>query len=166
MINVNFVGRLGADAELRQDKFMRNFVAFNVAVDEYRNGQNETVWLRVTDNSERIMKMQPHLKKGTMVSVHGVESVRMFTSANGTMGVSRDVRADRVEFVKSGSGNSTTTSTPQATVVSTPSTSPSPQSEPNMQDITCGTFDATTNIAPIRQMATVPSSDIEDDLPF
>lgn len=166
MVNVNFVGRLGADAILKQDKSARNFVTFNVAVDEYRDGKNETVWMRVSDGSERAIKMQPHLKKGSLVSVHGIESVRLFTRANGTVDVSRDVRADRLDFVKV-SASATTVATPTVAEQTVRVAAPT-HSEPSMQDISCGTFGVTPHITqPQMEMATVTSSpSIEDDLPF
>jgi single-stranded DNA-binding protein len=165
MVNVNFVGRLGADAILKQDKSQRNFVTFTVAVDEYRDGKNETVWMRVSDGSERAIKMQPHLKKGSLISVHGIESVRLFTRANGTVDISRDVRADRLDFVKVSASAATTspTTSEQTSRASTPT-----QSEPNMQDISCGTFGVTPHITQSQMVtATVTSSpSVEDDLPF
>lgn len=162
MINVNFVGRLGADAELKKDSFQRDFVSFSVAVDEFRGGQNETAWMRVTASGDRAVKMQPYLKKGSLVSIHGVESVRLFTSASGTTGVSRDVRADRMEFVKVGAANGTTTAS--TTTASAPQTTvATPTQDVDMANISCGTF-ATQTLEP--QVVGVSSSNHDDDLPF
>lgn len=163
MVNVNFVGRLGADAELKKDSFQRDFVTFSVAVDEFRGGQTETAWMRVTASGDRTIKMQPHLKKGSLVSIHGIENVRLFTSANGTTGVSRDVRADRIEFVKVGANNgaNTTPTTTNTVATPTPTVQPNITQEISMENVSCGTF-ATQRLEP--QMAS--SSSAEDDLPF
>ena len=43
-VKVNVIGRLGADAEVRESKNGK-FVTFRVATDEFKNNTNETVWL-------------------------------------------------------------------------------------------------------------------------
>jgi single-strand DNA-binding protein len=120
MVNINFVGRLGADAELKTStKSGKQFVKMRVATDEFKNGEKTTAWLNVMYPNERGLKMAEYLKKGSAVSVFGVETVGLYESkANGEMQVSRDVIADRVEFVslgKSGDTQSTDTVTDTGT---------------------------------------------------
>ena len=150
MVNVEFIGRLGADSEVKTGKSGNQFLSFRVATDEYRNGKNEASWLNVVYTGERAIKMHQWLTKGKAVSVHGVENVGTYVDRNGQTQVSRDVMADRVDFVNvGGSGqtqsNSTTTTQGQANVA------------------------APTNIAPpagtMKPQETMPSKD-EDDLPF
>lgn len=150
MVNVEFIGRLGADSEVKTGKSGNQFLSFRVATDEYRNGKNEASWLNVVYTGERAIKMHQWLTKGKAVSVHGVENVGTYVDRNGQVQVSRDVMADRVDFVNvGGSGqtqsNSATTTQGQANVA------------------------APTNIAPpagtMKPQETMPSND-EDDLPF
>ena len=150
MVNVEFIGRLGADSEVKTGKSGNQFVSFRVATDEYRNGKNEASWLNVVYTGERAIKMHQWLTKGKAVSVHGVENVGTYVDRNGQTQVSRDVMADRVDFVNvGGSGqtqsNSATTTQGQANVA------------------------APTNIAPpagtMKPQETTPAKD-EDDLPF
>ena len=150
MVNVEFIGRLGADSEVKTGKSGNQFLSFRVATDEYRNGKNEASWLNVVYTGERAIKMHQWLTKGKAVSVHGVENVGTYVDRNGQTQVSRDVMADRVDFVNvGGSGqtqsNSTTTTQGQANVA------------------------APTNIAPpagtMKPQETTPAKD-EDDLPF
>lgn len=150
MVNVEFIGRLGADSEVKTGKSGNQFLSFRVATDEYRNGKNEASWLNVVYTGERAIKMHQWLTKGKAVSVHGVENVGTYLDRNGQVQVSRDVMADRVDFVNvGGSGqtqsNSTTTAQGQANVA------------------------APTNIAPpagtMKPQETTPAKD-EDDLPF
>lgn len=150
MVNVEFIGRLGADSEVKVGKSGNQFLSFRVATDEYRNGKNEASWLNVVYTGERAIKMHQWLTKGKAVSVHGVENVGTYVDRNGQTQVSRDVMADRVDFVNvGGSGqtqsNSSTTTQGQANVA------------------------APTNIAPpagtMKPQETTPAKD-EDDLPF
>ena len=150
MVNVEFIGRLGADSEVKTGKSGNQFLSFRVATDEYRNGKNEASWLNVVYTGERAIKMHQWLTKGKAVSVHGVENVGTYLDRNGQVQVSRDVMADRVDFVNvGGSGqtqsNSATTTQGQANVA------------------------APTNIAPpagtMKPQETTPAKD-EDDLPF
>ena len=150
MVNVEFIGRLGADSEVKTGKSGNQFLSFRVATDEYRNGKNEASRLNVAYTGERAIKMHQWLTKGKAVSVHGVENVGTYVDRNGQTQVSRDVMADRVDFVNfGGSGqtqsNSATTTQGQANVA------------------------APTNIAPpagtMKPQETTPAKD-EDDLPF
>lgn len=150
MVNVEFIGRLGADSEVKTGKSGNQFLSFRVATDEYRNGKNEASWLNVVYTGERAIKMHQWLTKGKAVSVHGVENVGTYLDRNGQVQVSRDVMADRVDFVNvGGSGqtqsNSATTTQGQANVA------------------------APANIAPpagtMKPQETTPAKD-EDDLPF
>lgn len=150
MVNVEFIGRLGADSEVKVGKSGNQFLSFRIATDEYRNGKNETSWLTVIYPGERAIKLHQWLTKGKAVSVHGVENVGTYIDRNGQVQVSRDVMADRVDFVNvGGSGqtqsNSATTTQGQASVA------------------------APTNIAPpagtMKPQETTPAKD-DDDLPF
>lgn len=157
MVNVEFIGRLGADSEVKTGKSGNQFLSFRAATDEYRNGKNEASWLNVVYTGERAIKMHQWLTKGKAVSVHGVENVSTYIDRNGQVQVSRDVMADRVDFVNvGGSGqtqsNTSTTTQGQANVG---------QSTPNVA--------APTNIAPpagtMKPQETTPAKD-DDDLPF
>lgn len=150
MVNVEFIGRLGADSEVKVGKSGNQFLSFRIATDEYRNGKNEASWLNVVYTGERAIKLHQWLTKGKAVSVHGVENVGTYVDRNGQVQVSRDVMADRVDFVNvGGSGqtqsNTSTTAQGQASVA------------------------APTNIAPpagtMKPQETTPAND-DDDLPF
>ena len=145
MVNVNFIGRLGADAELRTSKGGKQYVAMRVATDEFRNGEKGTAWINVTYHGDRAIKMHDYLKKGSAVSVMGSETVGTYQNKNGETQVSRDVLADRVDFVnlgKSGDG--------QASEASTDT----------------GTFKPKEQEAEMATAAAASTSDGADDLPY
>ena len=145
MVNVNFIGRLGADAELRTSKGGKQYVAMRVATDEFKNGEKGTAWINVTYHGDRAIKMHDYLKKGSAVSVMGSETVGTYQNKNGETQVSRDVLADRVDFVnlgKSGDGQASETSTDT------------------------GTFKPKEQEAEMATAAAASTSDGADDLPF
>ena len=143
MINVNFMGRLGADAELKTSKGGKQFVSMRIAADEFKNGERGTAWINVSYYAEKGTKMLEFLKKGSAVSVLGVETVGTYQSKNGETMVSRDVIADRVDFVNLGKSGDT-------------------QSSETVADT--GTFKKKANEA--ETVAETAASSSEDDLPF
>lgn len=144
MVNVNIIGRLGADAELINGK-NGPFLSFRMAVDDRkRNGDKTekiTSWFRVTLNGERSSKLVEYLTKGKLVNVTGTESVGIYNSKDGTPQVSREVSANNIEFISVGSGS--TASDSSTTEVTTGKLAEKPKVE----------VAATAN-------------DPEDDLPF
>lgn len=144
MVNIEFIGRLGADSEVKVGKSGNQFLSFRAATDEWRNGKNEASWLNVIYPGERGVKMHQWLTKGKAVSVHGVENVGTYVDRNGQVQVSRDVMADRVDFVNVGGSGQT-------------------------QSNAASTVAAPTNIAPpagtMKPQETTPAKD-DDDLPF
>ncbi len=149
-VYVQVVGRLGSDAEIKNGK-NGQFVTFRMATDEFKNGKNETAWLNVMDASDRALKMAQYLKKGTMVNIHGVETCDVYQNRNSEYQVSRDIRADRVDFVNSGQSASTQSS--DAQVAKSQVTS-----EANKAD--CGV------LKPPTTSKTAVVEDPSDDLPF
>lgn len=153
MVNIEFIGRLGADSEVKVGKSGNQFLSFRAATDEWRNGKNEASWLNVIYPGERAIKMHQWLTKGKAVSVHGVENVGTYIDRNGQVQVSRDVMADRVDFVNVGGSGQTQSNSATTTTQN--------QTTPNVV--------APPNIAPpagtMKPQETMPAKD-EDDLPF
>jgi len=137
------MGRLGADAELKTSKGGKQFVSMRIATDEFKNGERGTAWINVSYYAEKGTKMLEFLKKGSAVSVLGVETVGTYQSKNGETMVSRDVIADRVDFVNLGKSGDT-------------------QSSETVADT--GTFKKKANEA--ETVAATAASSSEDDLPF
>ena len=169
-VNVNFNGRLGADAELKTDKNGRQFVAYNVATDEYRNHQRETAWLSVIDYSEQAKRMAEYLKKGTMVNVHGVETVSTYQNSKGEIAINRHVMSDRTDFVSSGASSNSEANTTTVTNNSGNNVTTESRVASDASSMQCGTFQnpqqptVAANLVP--NMAGVTSTDDADDLPF
>lgn len=158
-MTINFVGRLGRDAERHDGKNGSSFVTFNVAVNEYNpeTKQNDTVWLRVIDGSERTLNMLQYLKKGTMLNIVGSERVSIYNGANGPT-INRDVRVFNWEFVSSGKQD--TDNTQQVTQTQSVPTVTVTETITPQQVATTGTF-----VQP-SVVATDNVSNTDDDLPF
>lgn len=139
MIHINFIGRLGADAELKTLPNGSSLLSMNVATDEFSHGQKVTVWLRVVTANERMFKLKDYLTKGKMLNINGIETVSVYQTKNGTYAASREVTADRIEFVSSGTQTNATT---QAST------------EPQQQQATA------------EKVVEQASEVVEDDLPF
>ena len=107
MIYVDFNGRLGADAELKNAKNGNQFLSMRAATDEFNGGERTTTWINVLWSGERSVKMAEYMKKGTHVSVHGTLKASTYKTKNGESAVSLDVFADRVDFVGSSNSGST-----------------------------------------------------------
>lgn len=85
MLKVEFVGHIGADAEIK-DFNGKRYIAFNVATSErYKDAQGNTVsrttWVSCLKPGEG--SVVGYLKKGTQVYCRGNLSVRTYTGRNG-----------------------------------------------------------------------------------
>jgi len=146
MVNINVIGRLGADAELINGK-NGQFASFRLAVDDRKNSEKTTTWFRVTLNGERVGKLVEYLTKGKLVNVIGTESVGTYQAKDGSTQVSRDINASNVEFVSVGSGSTASDTAAETTTETT-------------EAVSTGTLKKPATIT-----ATV-SAEPEDDLPF
>ena len=105
MIKAFFEGRLGADAQLKTSQNGAQFYSMRVATDDFKNGTNETIWVGVGINVERAGKMK--FTKGSHVLVTGTLRASTYQSKSGEAGVSLDVMADSINYIKgSGQANS------------------------------------------------------------
>ena len=145
MVNVNVIGRLGADAELINGK-NGQFLSFRMAVDDRVKNEKTTTWFRVTLNGDRVSKLVEYLTKGKLINVIGTETVGIYNAKDGTPQISRDIAASNVEFVSVGSG-----STASDSAVETKGTT----------EVTTGKFEKKPTVA-----ATASADSSEDDLPF
>ena len=101
---VNFIhiaGNLGADPEVRFTSSGKKVTTMKVATRSRRgkNGEDITIWWRVTIWGEQFDKMISFLKKGSAVMVYGdVHKPEIFTDREGKPQVSLDITAVHIEF--------------------------------------------------------------------
>lgn len=155
-VKVHVIGRLGADAEVRETKNGKEFATFNLAVDDFNQGKKTTTWFTVADFSEVAKRRAEFLKKGGMIEVQGIETCRPYMDRNNLPQVARDIRATHIDFISLGNRQEKETEVnvsaelkPQEIKTETPSVSV--QTEVTTQQ---------------EVVNTAASTDFVDDLPF
>lgn len=121
---IHIAGNLGADPEVRYTSSGKKVTNLKVASRSRRgkNGEDITIWWRVTIWGEHFDKMISYLKKGSAVMVYGdVHKPEIFTDREGKPQVSMEITAAHLEFSPFGkSGGSTETSQQQTPAHSAP----------------------------------------------
>ena len=96
--SVNLIGRLGADAELKAEKF----VTFNIAVTaKGRNadGGEKTNWFKMVFRGERAEKCLPYLTKGKLVAFGCEAEMNRWTDRDGNTHNDVQFAVTDVEFI-------------------------------------------------------------------
>lgn len=134
-INVNFIGRLGMDAEIKQTKNGVEFIVMKVACDEFKGNKVSTAWMNVYDWSDRTKKMIPYLKKGSLINVQGMETISPYLSRSGEPLYSRDVSAFNVDFVNVGKKQESDAQQKEEIKIEVPSISNTDKTEINNEEL-------------------------------
>lgn len=71
MKNITIAGRIGKSAELRRTQNGDPVTSFSVAVDDRSGKEKTTLWFDCSLWGKRGGSLEPHLKKGTPVTVSG-----------------------------------------------------------------------------------------------
>mgnify|MGYP000950698241 CR=1 FL=1 len=113
MNKIIVIGHLGRDPEMRYTPSGTPVTSFSLAVNNNRRDQNgewteETEWFRVTAWERQAESVNQYLAKGRRVFVDGRLSTRQYTSSSGEARTSLEVRAFKVVYLDSPSGESTT----------------------------------------------------------
>lgn len=98
---IHIAGNLGADPEVRYTSSGKKVTTLKVASRSRRgkNGEDLTIWWRVTVWGEQFDKMISYLKKGSAVMVYGdVHKPEIFTDREGKPQVSMEITAVHLEF--------------------------------------------------------------------
>ena len=163
MLNVDFYGRLGADAESKVSQNGNTFLTMRVAVDGYEKGERVTEWVRVTYIGERASKMKEHLTKGKAIYVHGTAKISLFQSKTGEWVANHDVIADRVDFMTIGSSGQTQQQQAEPSIEVAKPAQPVPASDAgkNLSQAQVQAVSAAVNANTLP-----PGSESDDDLPF
>ena len=95
-MEVQFFGNIGKDAELKTTQDNREQVAFTVAENQKKNGQEVTNWLSCYYGNPRVAQ---YLKKGTKVFVRGELSVNIYQTSEGETRVGYNVFVNKLEML-------------------------------------------------------------------
>lgn len=99
-INVfTFVGRLGADAEVRYTQDGKAVASFNCAVDCGYGDKKTTLWVRCNLWGKQAESVSAYLKKGGQVGVTGELSERSWDDKDGQTRKSLEVRVGEIQLL-------------------------------------------------------------------
>ncbi len=100
MIHVDFIGRIGkGGAEVKTGKNGNDYVVMNVATDDFSNGEEKTVWVRVASSQSNHLNLAQYLTQGKPISVHGRLRAGAWLDKDGNPRSSIDVTAERIDFL-------------------------------------------------------------------
>ena len=101
MIYTHTIGRIGKDCKVITGTH-GTFMAVDIAVDDYSNGQNTTTWVRVRSSRENHVRLSDYLTKGRLILVEGTISTSLWTDRQGENHVQIAINADSIAFVNAG----------------------------------------------------------------
>lgn len=92
-------GHLGADPETRFTPSGQKVTTLRIATNSYQNGQDVTIWWRVTCWGDKFDKILPHLKKGSAIIVTGeMKKPEIYTDKEGRPQISLELTAESIRF--------------------------------------------------------------------
>ncbi len=100
-ISASFVGRAGADAELKNLPSGEQVLEVRVATDTYssKTKSKETQWVSVSMFGKRAAGVAAYITKGKPIFVTGTIHNREYTRKDGTPGVSLEMKATDLELI-------------------------------------------------------------------
>jgi len=128
--SINFVGRLGADAELKHvgDHMI---LEFTIANNTGFGDKAVTNWFRCSMWGNRGQKIESYMRKGTQVFVTGELRLRPYTNKEGIDKLSADVRVNEIDFCGSRQDSDSSSSPlPDSSRSSAPA--PAPETDEDM----------------------------------
>ena len=96
MLEVQLIGNLGQDPEMRYTQEGESVTSFSVACD---TGKDKTTWVKVSCWAKLAELANEHLAKGKKVFVRGRVRVSDYTDREGEKRYSLDVSADLLRFL-------------------------------------------------------------------
>lgn len=97
---IEVCGFIGRDSELRYTTQGTAVADFSIASTERgKDGQESTLWFKVTVWGQRAESLAQYLIKGAAVFVRGTLSIREYTDRDGNTRFSNEIRADELQFV-------------------------------------------------------------------
>lgn len=105
---MQIIGRLGKDAEMRYSANGDAITSFSVAVDDGYGDKKKTVWFRCTLWKERAERLTQYLTKGQVVFVEGSLQAddnggpRIWQKSDGSQGVSFEINVREIKLLPGG----------------------------------------------------------------
>jgi len=100
MNNINLIGRLTRDPDVRKTSEERTICTFTLAVDDIFAKEDRTDFIRVTVFGNQGDLCERYLRKGFLAGVSGRIHTDQYTDAEGVKRYPVEVTADRVQFLQ------------------------------------------------------------------
>ena len=121
MLNSHLIGRIGKDAEVRNNNG-KSYMSMDVATDFFSKGENKTMWVRVISSDPTIIeKRAQYFKKGSLVTVEGqqLEPSAWLGKEDGKAHAQVVIAASFIDFVRIGKKKDGATPQQQSTATQT-----------------------------------------------
>ena len=99
MNQINIIGSVGANPEMRATSKGTPVCTFNVATNEKRGENETTTWFKITAWSKLAEVCNRYVTKGMKIMVSGSVSASAYTRKNGEVACSLEINARDVEFL-------------------------------------------------------------------
>jgi single-strand DNA-binding protein len=100
MNNVNLIGRLTKDPELKTTDDGRNICNFNLAIDDPFSLEDRADFVKVTVFGNQAQNCRKYLRKGFLAGVAGRIRSDKYTDADGIKRYPTSVIAERIQFLQ------------------------------------------------------------------
>lgn len=102
MVTINVTGRVSNEPKVSDTKYGNTMLSFNIAADEYVNGNKETSWFHVCYVTKAAQNLAKYLTKGKYVAVVGRESISNYINKKQEILIDRTVWANDIELLGNG----------------------------------------------------------------
>jgi single-strand DNA-binding protein len=100
MNNINLIGRLTKDPDVRKIKEDKTICTFTLAIDDTFSREERTDFIRVTVFGGQGDLCEKYLRKGFLAGVSGRIRTDQYTDSEGVKRYPVEVTADRVQFLQ------------------------------------------------------------------
>jgi single-strand DNA-binding protein len=100
MNNINLIGRLTKDPDVRKIKEDKTICTFTLAIDDTFSREERTDFIRVTVFGSQGDLCEKYLRKGFLAGVSGRIRTDQYTDSEGVKRYPVEVTADRVQFLQ------------------------------------------------------------------
>ncbi len=104
MLNSHLIGRIGKDAEIKNNNG-KSYMTMDVATDYFSKGENKTMWVRIISNDPTVIeKRAQYFKKGSLVTIEGqqLEPSAWIGKEDGKAHAQVVIAANFIDFVRVG----------------------------------------------------------------
>ena len=142
MLNSHLIGRIGKDAEVRNNNG-KSYMSMDVATDYFSKGESKTMWVRIISTDPKVIeKRAQYFKKGSLVNIEGqqLEPSAWIGKEDGKAHAQVVIAANFIDFVrigkkKDGSVQNTAPQTQTVTMEQTTPETPFPAPAENSDDL-------------------------------